>query len=332
MSDPLKDSDPEDLRNVVLELKRRIDALEQGFVSAKSADDILEEVSGVAVTFTTNGPGESAPLRWKNLLDELTGFIDSFEDGASASGFVVAGVKTSGAAKGLAFLNTYDEDGETILSQVILDTQQLFELRQYVNDPGITQRKSRLPAVGWQPYAYPLAFDMDAAFGGNVALAANGGSIAMAVHVDAPMNLESVSVRNLNGATQRTWGWDLYRQDTNTENSSENTLTRVAQCSANDTFTPGAASVRTITASGEPVYLAPGYYWLVVQCRHATNTFALGMTGIGAPIAGNVSQTKTTTNPNGDTLDFVAATWVKRDQEVYGVRLNGQVFGESTAF
>jgi len=45
-----------------------------------------------------------------------------------------------------------------------------------------------------------------------------------------------------------------------------------------------------------------------------------------------VAQTKTTTNPNGATLDFTAATWTKNTGATPGIILNGRVFGENTAF
>jgi hypothetical protein len=146
------------------------------------------------------------------------------------------------------------------------------------------------------------------------------------------MLLESVTVRNMNTATARTWGWDLYVQYLNNGNSGENTLARVAASSADQTFTPSAASTRTLTAASAPVYLGPGVYWLVVQCRHATNSFAFGGTNIvefGS--GGNSSQMKTTTNPNGATLDFVAATWTAYTGFL-ACRLDGRVFGQTAAF
>jgi hypothetical protein len=196
------------------------------------------------------------------------------------------------------------------------------DLRQWINT---------LTIAGWQPYAYPLVFDASAALTTALTLASNGGSIAVPMKVDAPMQLESVSIQNTDTATERTWGWDLYRQVANTGSSTQNTLYRVAACSANDTFTPSAASTRTLTAGSTPVYLSTGIYWLAIQCRHATNNFGLGSTAVSAAFAPNSAQTKTTTNPNGSTLDFVAATWTKVTA-IYGARLNGRVFGQTSAF
>lgn len=193
------------------------------------------------------------------------------------------------------------------------------------------QRARAISAGGWAPFAYPVLFAAASAFTTALALAANGGSIAIPILVPAHMLLESVSVRNTDAATARTWGWDLYRQRLNNGNGGENTLDRVAACSANETFTPGAASTRTLTAGSAPVYLAPGLYWLVIQSRHATSTFGLGSTASSAAFALNSGQTKTTTNPNGATVDFVAAAWTKVTAH-YAVRLNGRVFGQTAAF
>jgi len=184
---------------------------------------------------------------------------------------------------------------------------------------------------GWIPYAYPAAFDPTAAFATALALAANGASLAVPIFLKAPMLLESVSVRNTDATLARTWGWDLYEQYLNSGQAAQNTLQRIALSNGNESFTAAAASTRTLGATSAPVFLAPGLYWLVVQSRHATNTFGVGTTAASAAFAVNTSQTKTTTNPNGATLDFVAATWAKRT-DIAAVRLNGRVFGQTAAF
>ncbi len=195
-----------------------------------------------------------------------------------------------------------------------------------------SQRYRLSGVAGWCPYALQLgASVVGPTLGISHSIAANGGSIAIPVHVLSHMLLQSVTVRNLDISTARTWGWDLYEQYLNNGNSGENTLTRVAASNANDTFTPGAASNRTVDAASAPVYLPPGIYWLVVQNRHATNAFALASTAQSSTLFGNTAQTKTTSNPNGSTLDFVAATWTAVTA-IYGVKLNGRVFGQTTAF
>jgi hypothetical protein len=189
------------------------------------------------------------------------------------------------------------------------------------------QRERGVSAVGWTPTAFPFFHDPSAVFTTAITLPANGGSIAIPMIVPAHMLLADVTVRNLDTATARTWGWDLYVNRLNNNNASENTVDRVVACTANETFTPSAASSRFVAC---PItYLAPGVYWLVIQNRHATNTFAFASS---AHAAGSVATgivagiTKTTTNPNGATLDLVAATWAKQATGL-SAAMRGRVLG-----
>lgn len=191
------------------------------------------------------------------------------------------------------------------------------------------QRERSIGALGWEPFTYPAYFDPGAALTTTETLAANGGTMVVPMRVTGHALLEQVRVRNTDTGTQRTWGWDIYQQRLNNGNSGENTLDRVAACSANETFTPGgAASNRSITASSGPVYLAPGVYWLAIQNRHATNTFGVGTTTGGVSL-GTTYKTKTTTNPNGSTLDFVAVTWTGVGGSSVGALLMHRAFGQT---
>ena len=191
----------------------------------------------------------------------------------------------------------------------------------------VTALKENFPS-GWMPYSYPDGYSISGTIT-NLTIAANGGSLAVPISIAAPMSLKSVSIWSTDSDTARTWGWDLYRDNVNDELLASNSLTRYALCSANETFTPSAASTRTITSS-TTVRLSPGLYWIVIQNRHASNAFNIGAIAANA-FAPNTAQTKTTTNPNGATLDFVAVTWTKVTA-AYCVRLNGEVFGGSAAF
>lgn len=194
------------------------------------------------------------------------------------------------------------------------------------------QRERAIGAVGWQVVAYPINYSRHAALSTAKNLAAAGGSLALSVPVTGHMLLNEVRIYNTDTGTARIWGWDLYVQDLNNGNAGENTVRRVAACTADDSFTPGgAASSRTLGVSGAPVYLAPGMYWLVIQNRHATNTFGIGSTAAVAAFTSNSAQTKTTTNPNGATLDLVAATWTKVTED-YAAVLRGRVLGQTSSF
>lgn len=185
-------------------------------------------------------------------------------------------------------------------------------------------------AIGWMAYAYMMGYVQTTTLGTSLTIAANGGTVLLPVHLPAPMLLQSVSVWNTDTATARTWGWDLYVHYANDGLSSQNTLTRIANSTADDSFTPSAASLRTVNAATLPTRLPPGLYWLAIQSRHATSSFDLGAIAPNA-FAPNTAQTKTTTNPNGATLDAVAATWTKVTG-VYCARLDGRVFGGTAAF
>lgn len=210
----------------------------------------------------------------------------------------------------------------------------VFTSDTYERDIYDGQRFRAISPVGWLPYALMEPYGWNGTITiGSDALAANGGSAAVPIILRSHMLLQSVSIRNGDTASARTWAWDLYIQDLNNGNSGENTLRRVAASNGSETFTAAAASIRTLDVTSAPVYLPPGAYWLVVQNRHASNTFnvtnSTSSTNFWSTLT--TSQIKTTTNPNGSTLDFVAATWTKADKW-YFFRLNGRIFGQATSF
>lgn len=223
---------------------------------------------------------------------------------------------------------------EYIDEVIVYATDTLVELR--LSDAAMTAHVNGVEynllagaPVGFAPFAECMGFVQQPVLTDYIALSlvANGGVLASPVKIETDFRLESVSVVNTNTSTQRAWNWALYKQSTNTGSSSENTLTRVAVGGSAETFTPSARSVRTITASGSPVTLGRGVYWIVIQNTHASNAFNLG-TYLGHYSMG---QTKTLSVPLGNTLDFVAATWAKSEY-ISTARLNGQVFGQTSAF
>lgn len=186
-------------------------------------------------------------------------------------------------------------------------------------------RERSLAPVGFQAYALQDGIGLSQPYASSSNIAAVSGTYLLPITLSASMLLYSVSVINKDASGQRTWGWDLYvdRQGNN------NTIDRVATSNANDTFTAAANSVRSIVASGAHVYLPPGAYWLAIQNRHATNTFAIGGDALTLPqITLNNTKFKTTGGTNGATLDIVTSWSVT--SSVYGVRLNGGGAGVST--
>lgn len=188
-------------------------------------------------------------------------------------------------------------------------------------------REKPLSEIGWLPFAFHGSASGIEPVTTNVVLPAVGGSVAIPIYLPAPMLLQSVSVKNNDAATARSWEFRLYEDRRN----NNNTLDEVAGANGSESFTPGAASVRTVNVAGAPVILPPGIYWLVVRNTHATSTWTIGATAGTAPWQTNSAQTKTLGSALGSTLDLVAATWTKVTG-VYGARLNGRVFGQATAF
>lgn len=179
--------------------------------------------------------------------------------------------------------------------------------------------------VGFQPFAAPAAYNPTFAYGGaSTALAAVSGTLLIPITLSGPMLLQSVTVFNNDAASARQWQWCLYRDDRNNANA----ITRVAQSNGVDAFTPGAASLRTLNASGAPVFLPAGTYYLAIQNTHATNTFAVGVLAATASGATTQAKTKTTGGTNGATLDIIAATWTAVTGS-YGITLRGRAAGDT---
>ena len=182
---------------------------------------------------------------------------------------------------------------------------------------------------GPQPYAYMAGFSASGTYTTALALAANGGSLAIPVVLSARMHLHQVSLWNTDTSGARSWNWALY-DSLLIGGLARNDLPRIAYGTADDAFTAGAASKRTIAMAGFANYINPGIYWLVIQNTHATSTFGVGSVASGT-LSHNRGQTKTITIPASDPLDFTAATWTKTTG-IYAVVLEGRAFGETTVF
>lgn len=182
--------------------------------------------------------------------------------------------------------------------------------------------------VGRAPYSYPIGGSPTQTTTTANNLAAAGGTLATPIFVAANISLESISFWNTDAATLRgPVEFALYTGD-----NSSNSVSLVASAVGTlATFTPTVAALRTIALTTPPVALSPGVYWLLLKNNHATVTLGVGVSAAGT-MAQNVAQTKTlTTSAFGSTLDMVAATWTKIST-VPGVRLNGRVFAQASAF
>lgn len=329
------------------------------YVNQYHSDDIDSSTFFHHLPSPSGGDGYVAVTEndeWKLIL--YSGYENAFltltdtpDDYTNFGGWIV-GVKSdqtglqfislSGAGTGDMMKSTYDPDDDGLIDGNAIsitvsgeapttegfivwdDTTKNLEIYD-------SQRGRSSTTIGWTPFAYQPNYNTTSALSSGLTLAANGGSIALPIHINGHMLLQSVTFRNTNTSLARSWRWDLYAQYLNNGNVGENTLTRVAASDGSGSFTPTVASTRTLNVSGAPVYLGPGLYWLVIQCTHATNNLTVAYTSTQSYFnSASPYQTKTTTNPNGDTLDFVTG-WFKSTAMIHA-RLDGRIFGETTAY
>lgn len=250
----------------------------------------------------------------KTYVDALSALVFKLAQNNNVTG-------TGNFASGLLGL----PKGSTTLQNAFLE----FDTARALLLLGDSQRNRAVSANGWCPYAVQLGAKENDAFSNSWAMTV-GRSVAIPILVPTHMLLASVSVWQVDTTLARSWGWALYEQAYNNGNASENTATRIAAGSATQTFTATAASLQTITASAN-TYLAPGVYWLVVQNRHASNSFGMGYGPVGSFVAPTGCRFKNgLADPLPSTLDMTTG-W-SNSIVMNGVRLNGIVFGESAAF
>lgn len=184
------------------------------------------------------------------------------------------------------------------------------------------QRYTNTHTFGWQSKAFQQDYVVSISTGQTVSLTV-AQTILIPIALTGNMNLGQLDVVLSPGVgVQNTFGWDLYVEDVNDSNTAEKTIRRVAQ-SAADVTTVGNVT-GTSTVMGGSVALAPGLYWLAIQNRHGANNLVIASYTTGL-LDINRSYTKTTTNPNGQTLDAVTG-WAT-NQNALHVCLRGYVFG-----
>lgn len=190
-------------------------------------------------------------------------------------------------------------------------------------------REKTTTEMGYMAYAYPIGGSSTLTTTTSVQLPQDGGAIAIPVVLEGHMLLEGITIWSVDTAQVRgPIEFALYEGRLN----ASNVLDVVAGTAGSiATFTPSAASARTGTLTSAPQYVPPGVYWLAIKNNNTARQAQLGGAAAGT-MSSNAAQTKTfTVTAFGSTLDLVAATWTKIPN-VMGVRLNGRVFGQTTAF
>jgi hypothetical protein len=192
-----------------------------------------------------------------------------------------------------------------------------------ISNSNITPRQRYFFTQGayWQPYAFPLNYypiSTGQSFSLTVAQ-----TLLVPMDVRGNMYLTGITVdQQGNGSGGNyTFGWDLYVNDLNDRNTAENTLRRVAQSLADFS---GTGSGQPTSGALNPVTLTPGIYWLALQNRGAASWVVSTVDTRLMSI--NQAQYKTTSNPNGATLDAVSGGWIQIASNPH-VALRGIVFG-----
>lgn len=198
-------------------------------------------------------------------------------------------------------------------------------LRAQVDTPADAFDTFDVLSIGWLPYVYAMFGNPANDGSSSHALAANGGTLVVPFFLPSQMVARSLTYRSNDVASARSCEFRLYRQRLHSTGPS---LDEVAGFNGTDSFTPGAASNRTVSTGAQ--YLAPGLYWLAFRNTHATNTFSVGCEAAGT-LNANGYQSKTLGSALGATLDMTAATWAKHTFLI-AMRFDGSVFGQSTAF
>jgi hypothetical protein len=172
--------------------------------------------------------------------------------------------------------------------------------------------------VGFAPFAMPPGLNPQSALTAG-AIAANGGSAMIPMLVPSHMLLGDMVIWNTDTATARSLEWRLYED----RNNASTSLDEVAGANGTLSWTPAAAALRASTATGAPLYLAPGMYYLVIRNTHATNSLGVGIEAAGTAAITN-HRSKTIGTALGATLD-AATGWTVQTVMVW-CRLRGEVW------
>lgn len=188
--------------------------------------------------------------------------------------------------------------------------------------------------VGLAPYAYPIGLPQDATSGGalnldTVALGA-GGARAIPILVPSLMLVDGCSIWSTDTASLRTAEWALYwdQGEGTTDNLVSVHDAFIGSAMGTFSFTPGAASVRTSTATGGPLRIAPGVYWLVIRNTSTARTFGVGFSSVGSLAVGHM---RADTAQPSLTVTIDISGWTTSNG-IMLARLNGRIGAESAGF
>jgi len=174
------------------------------------------------------------------------------------------------------------------------------------------------------PYAltHPLGVDDQ---GTSLTFLGNGGSVAAPIYIPTTLILQSLTFRQAGPTGDQDFEWRLY------EGTNDGTLSAVTGADGSLVFNVTGNTFQTIDASGAPVIIQSGMYWLVLRNRRGVDAFVNGRQVTVLAGIPSISQSKTLGSALPSSLDMVTG-WTKQSQTTPWYRLDGRVFGQSTAF
>lgn len=184
------------------------------------------------------------------------------------------------------------------------------------------------PSSGWSPVVFPLGFDQTATYTTVRTLGAQG-TIALPFLLTAPMELQTINFWNTDSTLVREWEVAVWHQPFQDNSTTDKLLAKVP---GSQNFggggTVSSAGLRSTPYSSGTCYVPAGVVWVTLKNIHASNSLGVGYVAGSAQMAVNLAQSKTLASNSfdGDTLDFVAATWTKLT-DIHAIALHGAVFG-----
>lgn len=184
---------------------------------------------------------------------------------------------------------------------------------------------------GRQAFAYPAGLSVVTVSSGAttfIAVAAGlGGAVAIPIVLTEPMALQSITIRQGATASLRSCEFALYREPA----GGGTPLQRITGTTGTFSFTPAAIDDRTANIATPGTVIAPGTVWLAIRNTSAAQPFLLRRY-IASELVANVSSVNNTTGEAtlAATLNTAGAAW-GGSTSLFFVRLNGRVFGQSTA-
>lgn len=238
-------------------------------------------------------------------------------------------VDTNGAGAGTAIFKVIGRIVQGLVSTaaaVITEAHTVWDDTLKALYVGDSVNAKPVTPVSFQLTAAPIGLQPTDASGAALSLAAvsggNGGTVVVPIAVTSPMVLDAYLYRSSDTASARSCELRLYYNKTNDSNS----WTYFPGSAAADSFTPGAASTRTVALTGGAIVLPPGQYLLALRNTSSSQTFGLVRTA-ATVIGARMHMTKSIA-ALGATIDIVTATWTGSAQQVH-TYLRGQYNGNS---